>query len=904
MIHNSILKFSMAGALVAAMSMTVSAYELTDWQAELPDAAYVSTVSLPGAHDAATGEGFTSSLLARYSQTQTRKLVELYDAGVRVIDFRPGVKGNALKCYHGSAELTKDFGEAIKEMCQWLNAHPGEFFVIHLYKASDDNSNLDSNNLMGNLMNDPEVAPHLIQFKPDLTVGEMRGKILFMKRDGLSWNSPYATVLDRWYETDNLLSGYELRGRVYPTKPGTTNRYDRRETYLLVQDKANIRNAGDQKQREAKQIFDFLSTWRPTTRNNMVWTFNFASAYNATISTSSSYAETAESINPYFLECVNNSAGPVGMIMMDFVGADQHSGFAGASRTYTTQGATLTKAIIDQNFKYIDDLVDRQVNGVRFVDKSWSGVLWDHMFYGNNIFADVNGNGWMDYAIASSQSENGTVYFTTNNQQGGFNFMTEKVFGTNYGNHVLVPVDFNNDGKLDMLVVKGGSAELQMNLGGAQFAKLSATGISGTTSIDENNNFEGRAVVLDVNHNGRKDVVIYGNDGYPKVFLNNGDGSFAATDTNFPRIKEGTMAIGDYDLDGFADILINGKNESDEIVLSIVLTRDDLDFEVVTPESLQLYATYDGGVMFADMNMDGMPDVFVSGLRNGENRHDSYFANLLINKGGNEFERADVLLDPVKKANADWADITGNGRPDIVYAGENHLGYYTTTVINAGDGVYKAESSMDGHRASTSVAAFDYRGTGRASVAVMGHSWDSKANQMFDAEPDGAAVMNVGAQGANYEAQVRLAELVPGSDTAPGVILAVANADEIPSGYLYNYVLKLNDGSLVSNVPVNPENGLLLTADVNGATASTTVVYPTIRKADVESVGIQVIGPDKKAAPLDLTAGDITTGIDHVEVDAEAGPVYYYNMQGVRVSKPVHGIYMECRGGKTRKIKL
>ena len=909
---NSCLKICVAALLSGFATFNSYGYELTDWQSELPDAAYVSTLSLPGAHDAATGEGFTSSTMARTAQTQTLKLQELYNAGVRVIDFRPGVKSSGLitktynlQCYHGSAEIKKDFGEAIKDMCQWLNEHPTEFFIIHLYKAQDSNSNLDNQNLMANLMNDAAVAPHLIQFKPDLTVGEMRGKILFFKRDGLTWNSPYATVLDRWEEIDNLTSGWELRGRIYPTKPGTTNRYDRRETYLLVQDLANSYNRIDEKKAEAKKIFDFLETWHPTTRNNMVWTFNFSSAYNNSgISASTGYANNANEMNAYFLECLNNSNGAAGMVMMDFLGADEHSGFAGASGTYTTHGASLTKAIIEQNFKYIDDLVGRQATEIKFNNRSWAGTLWDNMFYGNNFFADVNSNGHMDYVIASQQQENGTVYFTTNNGEGGFNFMNERVFGTNYGTHVLVPVDINNDGNLDFLVVKGGSVEAQLSNGGGQYSKIADTGITGTTAIDENNNFEGRAVVLDANHNGIKDVVIYGNDGFPRLFLGNGDGTFTATETALPRLKNGTMAIGDYDLDGFADLLISGKAENDEaLTLSIALTRDNLEFETITPESLQPHATYDGGVMFVDMNMDGLLDIFVSGLQNDWNRHDSYVSRLLINQGNDEFELADVLLDAVKKGNADWADITGNGRPDIVYAGENHLSYYTSTVLNIDDDTYKAESTMDGHRASTSVAAYDYRNSGRASVAVMGHSWDSQANQLFDAEPasQGAARS---AKAPQVKPEAMLVEQHYAHPEKAGVIFSVKNASQMPAGTRYNYVMKLTDGTVISNVPVNPKTGTMLTADVNASTTATELIYPGIKKADIEAIDIQAIGADKKSDALAFSSDGITTGIDEITGDSTDAPVEYYNLQGVRIENPGHGLYIRRQGSSSTKVVL
>lgn len=905
----------LAGAsLLPAIS--AQARDYSNWMADLPDAAFVSTLSLPGAHDTATGEGFNGGLLVANSyaysaQAQTKSISEIINSGVRVLDFRPAPSGSTLKCYHGVAETKKDFMVAIRELCAWLEAHPTEFFVIHLYQG---NNNGNINDKMNELLNEDAVKNHLIQFKADLTVAEMRGKILFLKRDSINWESVYATPMDRWEERDNLTSGWELRGRIYETRPGTTNRYDRRENYLLIQDVAHSNGENmDQKKTYSKQIFDFLSTWCPTTRNNMVWTFNFASAYNDNnTSTAIGYANNAGTMNPYFIECLEGSDGPAGMVMIDFVGADQHnvrkSALSSSTDSKTTNGDKLVKAVIEQNFKYIDSYVARQATEVKFTDHSWAGVLWDNMFYGNNIFADINGNGYMDYVIASSQQESGTAYFATNNGDGGFHFMTERVFGTNYGNHVLAPIDFNNDGKLDFVVLKnnGHCAEIQKNEGNGKFTKIENTGITGTTPVDENNNFDGVIVVLDVNHDGWKDVVTYGEDLYPKVFLGKGDGTFEYKETNMPKLKNGELAIGDYDRDGFADILITGKTNDGDwefqtgLTLSIVLTRADLNFDIITPESLQPYATYDGGVMFVDMNMDGQLDVFVSGLRNEGNRHDSYISKLFINKGNDVFEEADVLLDPVKKCSADWADLTGNGRPDIVYSGENHLSYYTSTVLNISDDLYKSESTMDGHRASTSVAAFDYRGVGHASVAVMGHSWDSKANQLFDSEiTDPALLKSVSSVRDAVTAEAILTELDDSKEE--GVIFYVNNADQMPAGTRYNYVMKMKDGSVISNVPVNLQTNTTLIADVNGATTATSIVYPNIKKTDIAAIAIQSIGADKNGSLIDLRSDGITTGIDEIATGADESPAEYYNLQGQRVLNPSNGIYIERRGATSTK---
>ena len=928
-LHQRLFTGAALATALTLPTLTASARDYANWMADLPDAAYVSTLSLPGAHDTATGEGFRlGATTGNSAQAQTKSLTEIYNSGVRVLDFRPYNNGSKITCYHGIAEISKDFSEAIRELCSWLNEHKNEFFIIHLYQGNN-NGDLDKNGLMNNLLNEEAVAPHIMQFKSDLTVEEMRGKMLFLVRDGIEWSSPYATKMSDWYETDNLASGWELRGRIHANKPGSTDRYERRDSYLLIQDLAHPYGDDFNRKKDfAKEIFNFLSDWCPTTPNNMVWAFNFASGYNdKNTSSATGYADNAHDINPYFMECLEQSNGPAGMIMIDFVAADEHSVYSSMFGTHTnktTYSQSLTEAVIEHNFKYIDRLVERKATGVQFNNHSWAGTLWGHMFYGNNLFADVNGNGYMDYVIASAQQNGGSAMFVTNNGDGGFNFMNENVFGSDHGNHVLVPIDFDNDGDIDFLVLKNdGTTELQVNNGSGEYSKIENTGISNVTGLNENdwndgtwykyNNIDGRAVVLDVNHDGWKDVVVYDaeteyNGGNPRVYVGNGDGTFTAAETNMPKLPNGKMSIGDYDRDGFADIIICGMDGWiwDNPKISIVLTRPDMNFEIITPESLQRYAVFDGDVKFVDMNMDGLLDVFVNGKCNnlGDGRYDSYRAALLINKGNDEFEKADVLLDPMKKCSVDWADLTGNGYPDIVYSGENHIGYYTSTVINYGNDIYKAESTMDGHRASTSVATCDYRGVGRASVAVMGHSWDGDANQLFDSESSLAAYARPRRAAGMLNTNIGV---VKGSaqDSDKGLEVVVLNADDMPQGTRYNYVLRMKDGSTISNVPLNKTTGTPLVADVNGSTTATSMTYPSVKVSDISSVGVQTMGADKNASTLSLISMDEVTGINDILTDANDdtdAPVEYYNLQGQRVLNPSNGIFIERRGTKTTKV--
>ena len=65
-----------------------------NWMSRLPDDAYVAALSIPGAHDAATGSGWAGlngPIGNLFAKTQDLSLQALWDAGIRAFDLRPAV---------------------------------------------------------------------------------------------------------------------------------------------------------------------------------------------------------------------------------------------------------------------------------------------------------------------------------------------------------------------------------------------------------------------------------------------------------------------------------------------------------------------------------------------------------------------------------------------------------------------------------------------------------------------------------------------------------------------------------------------------------------------------------------------------------------------------------------------
>ena len=126
-----------------------------------------------------------------------------------------------------------------------------------------------------------------------------------------------------------------------------------------MQDYSNTHNTGgiEIKVNAIKRLLDFSTTHTTTNLASIRWIFNFASAYSKVlsifgyeISTSEGYRDNAAHTHAAILDYLDtHEAGPMGVVIMDYVGVDQSEG-------YNVKGAQLVKAVIDNNFKYLNDI--------------------------------------------------------------------------------------------------------------------------------------------------------------------------------------------------------------------------------------------------------------------------------------------------------------------------------------------------------------------------------------------------------------------------------------------------------------------------------------------------------------------------------------------------------------------
>lgn len=196
------------------------------WMSYLPDDALLSALSIPGTHDAAT------STLNLWSKCQSLSLGAQLNAGVRCFDLRP-TGTDDLMIYHGTSTGVT-FDEAIAAMDRYLAACPSEGCIVQMQRQGDAGNDATFRSRMGDYLNSSSAyRDRFVDFRPDLTLGELRGKILVLTRsdyDGALVGGKIASWQDDVTDQiSSIVNGSASAKLFIQDKYGGTTRYRQQE---------------------------------------------------------------------------------------------------------------------------------------------------------------------------------------------------------------------------------------------------------------------------------------------------------------------------------------------------------------------------------------------------------------------------------------------------------------------------------------------------------------------------------------------------------------------------------------------------------------------------------------------------------------------------------------------------
>lgn len=313
----------------------------SNWMQHLDDAPTVASLSIPGAHDAATGEGL--HMVAGFGKTQELPLAALWDCGVRAFDLRPAVKGEELHIYHGPARTKVSFGETLEILCYKLTEHPTEFAIVLLREESDSENSAERAlwpSAVGKAIE--SIGDKAALFSPAMTIKDARGKIIFLSRNTYTGCNRGATIKG-W--------SHSPQGTANAVIASLT---DDATARLQMQDYYAPTNKEKQNVKE-KAVLQCLRIAAEAPDN--VWTINFLSGYSnrwlgfTPFATTSGYKRNAERIHPIIINLLTAKPQPTGIMMLDFAGCDKTGGGIWHWSAFETLGAELMDKIIGQNFK-------------------------------------------------------------------------------------------------------------------------------------------------------------------------------------------------------------------------------------------------------------------------------------------------------------------------------------------------------------------------------------------------------------------------------------------------------------------------------------------------------------------------------------------------------------------------
>ena len=180
--------------------------KLNNWMQDIEDNRLVCKMSIPGTHDtgAYTGNGWV--------KTQDKNIEQQLNSGIRFFDIRLVHQNGVLKLCHGSHIFDTTFiGDVLKTTTEFLKEHPSETVIMTIKRDHDlDNDGATKYRmaLTKALEGDRNLTSYMVKsFKPDFTLGDLRGKMLIISRDG--WITTPSGKVTSWPDNASFTSSIE-----------------------------------------------------------------------------------------------------------------------------------------------------------------------------------------------------------------------------------------------------------------------------------------------------------------------------------------------------------------------------------------------------------------------------------------------------------------------------------------------------------------------------------------------------------------------------------------------------------------------------------------------------------------------------------------------------------------------
>lgn len=229
-------------------------------------------------------------------------------------------------------------------------------------------------------------------------------------------------------------------------------------------------------------------------------------------------------------------------------------------------------------------------------------------------------------------------------------------------------IDFDNDGDLDIFT-SGINETNQISA----YLYINSKGIFYKRPERFLSVYDGSATICDVDKDRDMDIILSGKtnagDAITSILVNNSDGIFEQVDAQLPGVYNSYISWGDYDSDGFADLLITGSTIDDQEsgISEIYKNQGSLSFKYVNSHLMGIHS---GIGLWGDCDNDGKIDILISGSVQNENKFSiNYTTKVYLNKGSSFAELTNTPFLDFVNSSGSWGDYDNDNDLDIVIEG-------------------------------------------------------------------------------------------------------------------------------------------------------------------------------------------------------------------------------------------